>query len=465
MAESAPNTASTPSANSSVPNTSVPINAHARPAISLSQRIVRSFVLLALCCGLLFSLVNLVFVYTVEDQFFYHQLKQEQQRQLQHASTVSPMSPQVQLYFKPDDFPADIVAKFQQNSMAREIPGEAGRHYHLLKFNHPAHKEPVWLVMEVSQQLVVRPIRTEMLLFYGFTTLLMLAAAAAIGVWLSRRATRPLLELVQLVQQSQQTQAMPDGFSAQFRDNEIGLLARTLEQAFARLQQFVERERAFSRDASHELRTPLSLIQSSAELLLLQPDLPAAAQQKLQQITAACLQMTQLINTLLTLSREQALPESIDADKHPIAVPLLPLLEQLIIQHSDLLQRQQLALDLQLAETIKPLAVQNVSPVLLQMILANLLQNACSHSLPGEVLIAADAQGLLISNPLNAADLPLEPAALFAKGRHSSGYGVGLGIVQRLCQHSGIGLSIELNADKTRLDVRLSWPSSLTQVT
>ena len=427
------------------------------PAISLSQRIVRSFVLLALCCALLFSLVNLVFVYTVEDQFFYHQLKQEQQRQLQHPTTQTPVSPLVQLYFKPADFPADIAGTFQQNTKAREIPGDGGRHYHLLKFNHPAQPDPVWLVMEVSQQLVVRPIRTEMLLFYGVTTLLMLAAAAAIGVWLSRRATRPLLELVQLVQQSQQTQALPEGFSAQFRDNEIGLLARTLEQAFARLQQFVERERAFSRDASHELRTPLSLIQSSAELLLLQPNLPPAAQQKLQQITAACLQMTQLINTLLTLSREQALSKTAAAEPQS-SVVLLPLLEQLIIQHSDLLQQQQLTLDLQLVATPQPLLVQNVSPVLLQMILANLLQNACSHSLPGEVLIAADQQGLLISNPVAVAELPLEPATLFAKGRHSSGYGVGLGIVQRLCQHSGIGLMIQLNADQSRLEVRLSWP-------
>ena len=445
------------------PDNATATNIKPNQAISLSQRIVRAFVLSALCCALLFSLVNLIFVYTVEDQFFYHQLKQEQQRQLQHATTVTPVSPLMRLYFKPADFPADIVAKFQQNTRAREIPGEAGRHYHLSTFTHPAHREPVWLVMEVSQQLVVRPIRTEMLLFYGFTTLLMLAGAALIGVWLSRRATRPLLELVQLVQQSQQTQSpqnqtLPKGFAADFRDNEIGLLARTLEQAFARLQQFVERERAFSRDASHELRTPLSLIQSSAELMLLQADLPLSAQQKLQQITAACQQMTQLINTLLTLSREQAMPDNSNTVNAATDVPLMPLLEQLVIQHSDLLHRQQLQLDLQLAENASPLRVQKVSPVLLQMILTNLLQNACSHSLPGVVCIKADQQGLVISNPVNLADLPLEPASLFAKGRHSSGYGVGLGIVQRLCQHSGIGLAIELNADKTRLEVRLSWP-------
>lgn len=448
MAEPAPTLVATPA--------ELPVEA--KPAVSLSQRIVRAFVLLALCCGMLFSLVNLVFVYTVEDQFFYHQLRQEQQRQLQHPTTVTPVSPLIGLYFTPADFPADIVTKFQQDSMEREFSGEAGRHYHLLSFDHPAQPEPVWLVMEVSQELVVRPIRTEMLLFYAVTTLLMLVCAAAIGVWLSRRAIRPLLELVQLVQQSRQSQTMPEGFSAQFHDNEIGLLARTLEQAFARLQHFVERERAFSRDASHELRTPLSLIQSSAELLLLQPDLSVSAQQKLQQITAACLQMTQLINTLLTLSREQTLPDSVNAENKPAAVTLLPLLEQLIIQHSELLHQQCLTLDLQHSDKRTPIVVRNVSPVMLQMILANLLQNACSHSLPGVVLIAADHQGLLISNPVAVADLPLAPTALFAKGRHSSGYGVGLGIVQRLCQHCRIDLAMTLVDDNTRLEVRLSWP-------
>ncbi|MBA3487900.1 MAG: hypothetical protein H0T88_12060 [Lysobacter sp.] len=48
-----------------------------------------------------------------------------------------------------------------------------------------------------------------------------------------------------------------------------------------------------------------------------------------------------------------------------------------------------------------------------------------------------------ISNPLALADFPLEATTLFAIGRHSSVYGVGLGMVQRLCQHSGIGRDIK----------------------
>lgn len=70
------------------------------------------------------------------------------------------------------------------------------------------------------------------------------------------------------------------------------------------------------------------------------------------------------------------------------------------------------------------------------MVLTNLLQNAFLHSAAGTIYISADSQQLLICNPLQDDEHPTELTALFAKGRQSSGYGVGLGIVQRLCQQN-----------------------------
>jgi len=53
-----------------------------KPARSLGQRIVWACVILALLCASLFSFFNVIFVYTVEDQFFRHQLMDEEKRQL-----------------------------------------------------------------------------------------------------------------------------------------------------------------------------------------------------------------------------------------------------------------------------------------------------------------------------------------------------------------------------------------------
>jgi len=57
---------------------------------------------------------------------------------------------------------------------------------------------------------------------------------------------------------------------------------------------------------------------------------------------------------------------------------------------------------------------------------------------------------------LHDEDQPTELTALFAKGRQSSGYGLGLGIVQRLCEQTR--LDLQLHRVEQRLTVSLIWP-------
>jgi signal transduction histidine kinase len=419
-----------------------------KPARSLGQRIIWAFVILALLCASLFSFFNVVFVYTVEDQFFRHQLLDEQKRQLQQQHLSAPQSPAIQIYLQTKDLPADLLQALEPDTQRTEYSGLDGRHYHLRRFVHPAAKEPVWLVAEVSQQLVVRPIRDEMFLFYGISTLCMLLLAAALGFALARRATRPLTQLAELVQKDQ----LSPGFAKAFPNNEIGVLAEALEQNWQRVQAFIAREQAFSRDASHELRTPLAVIQSSCELLLAQQSTqastqawPAEQQQRLEQIQHSSRQMNQLISTLLAMSREQHLGKM-------ESIKLAALLEQLVLNLSPLLDGKSIELEL----LVEPDLQLQLNPVLLQMVLTNLLQNAFLHSAPGIIHISADPQGLSISNPLQAEEAPTELTALFAKGRQSSGYGLGLGIVQRLCQQAG--LELQLERSEQQLTVRLIWP-------
>jgi signal transduction histidine kinase len=414
-----------------------------KPARSLGQRMIWACVILALLCASLFSFFNVIFVYTVEDQFFRHQLMDEEKRQLQQPQLVPPLSTAMQIFQSPKDFPTDLQQQFEPNTKRTEYSGLEGRHYHIRSFIHPSAKGPVWLVAEVSQQLVVRPIRDEMFLLYGVSTLLMLLLAAALGFALARRATRPLTQLAELVQKDQ----FSPGFAKTFPANEIGVLAEALEQNWLRVQAFIEREQAFSRDASHELRTPLAVIQSSCELLLDQ-QWPAEQQQRLEQILHSSRQMNQLISTLLAMSREQHLGQT-------ETIKLAGLLEQLILNLSPLLEGKNIELELQVAPDLQL----QLNPVLLQMVLTNLLQNAFLHSAAGTIYISANSEQLLIRNPLQDDDHPTELTALFAKGRQSSGYGLGLGIVQRLCQQTG--LELQLERENGALQARLSWPDSV----
>jgi len=396
-----------------------------KPKTSLSRRIFLAFMLFSLLCSLLFAVINLLFVYTAEDNFFYRQLQLEINRQQQLKTPEKPPYDYLVLYLTPAEFPPDLAATFDAAAFAAgaeraEYSGTEGRHYHLHKFVHASGKDPLYLVAEVSKQLVIRPIRDRMLLLYAVVSALFLLLSLGLGWYLARRASAPLATLATVLS----TEPVPAFFASRFADKEIYALAYQLEQSLNRLQQFAERERHFSRDASHELRTPLAVIQTSAELLMLEAaknGIEGAAARRLQQIQQASSQMQQLIETLLLLSRE-------GKGEVPEAVPLKVMLQQLWLAQQQWQSRTDLQLELDIPEDATLLAPE----LLLRLLLNNLLQNAFCHSGAGvlQLQLQFAHNQLILKNPLAAQGQPRQGLR-----------GFGTGIAERLASQSGLKLS------------------------
>ena len=89
-------------------------------------------------------------------------------------------------------------------------------------------------------------------------------------------------------------------------EGELRELAGTLNDAFARLDSAVQRERRFSADASHELRTPLAVLRSRIELMLSRDRSPEEYRDALRTSLDASLRLEQVVRSLLLLARTDA---------------------------------------------------------------------------------------------------------------------------------------------------------------
>ena len=88
-------------------------------------------------------------------------------------------------------------------------------------------------------------------------------------------------------------------------NDEVGRLARTMNEMLDRLQDSSERQRQFVSDASHELRSPVAAIRATGEVALAHPDTadwPLVVRRMLSDDE----RMEQIVRDLLDLAREEA---------------------------------------------------------------------------------------------------------------------------------------------------------------
>ncbi|WP_162301355.1 sensor histidine kinase [Cognatilysobacter segetis] len=85
---------------------------------------------------------------------------------------------------------------------------------------------------------------------------------------------------------------------------EVRRLAHALRGMAARVSDFIDRERRFTRDASHELRTPLTVIRVASDLMAADSALPERSQRAVARIQRAGHDMQSVIDAFFILARD-----------------------------------------------------------------------------------------------------------------------------------------------------------------
>ncbi len=240
---------------------------------------------------------------------------------------------------------------------------------------------------------------------------------------------------------------------------EVRPLTNALNRLLEQLDQALSLERRFASDASHELRTPLAVIRTHAQIALRSKD-SAERAEALQDLISGVDRATHLCSQLLLLARLD--PEAADSAYH--AASLRDAVAQAIADKEAAGAAKSLALACTLPEHDP--GVVAVEPSALGVLVANLLDNAIKYTPPGghvrvSVVPKGDRTVLQVTDSgpgIPAVDRPRVLQRFYrANGASVPGAGLGLSIVQRICELYGAEIALLDGDDGQGLRVEVAF--------
>lgn len=282
--------------------------------------------------------------------------------------------------------------------------------------------------------------------------LIVLYTSAWVAYRVARRAVSPVVRLARVLHDLDVE--TPDlaaiDAAADGGDSEVERLAAALRQLVTRVDRFVERERAFTREASHELRSPLTVVRMASDTLLKRPALDTATRALVEKIRRAALDMEELTEVLLMLAREH---EGLLVHE---AVEVNEVVEQELTRCRMIYGDK----DLTLRFTAEVRLEVDCSARILAVVFGNLLRNACAYTDRGSVDVAIEPGGVRISD--SGIGIPSEHLGrmftpYFRGAGRGSGQGLGLSLVKRICDRFGWEVRLDSEPGRgTEVQVRFA---------
>ena len=253
-----------------------------------------------------------------------------------------------------------------------------------------------------------------------------LTALLAMVIWLALgRALRPV-EQLRSAAASVAREGGPGSLPVPGGDDELGALARTLNEMLDRLENAAARQRSFVEDAAHELRSPIAVLRLTVEVARAHPDALTTAELAAD-LEPEVRRMQSLVDDLLLLARLGAAPvarapqdlRAIVADGVSAARPGVPVE---VTGDGDAF----------------------VDPAALSRVVRNLVDNATRHAVSlvrvtisdGCVVVEDDGAGIAEQDRERVFErfVRLEEA----RDREAGGSGLGLAIVREIARdHAG----------------------------
>jgi signal transduction histidine kinase len=276
----------------------------------------------------------------------------------------------------------------------------------------------------------------------GATMMIIISSWA--GWWLAGRGVAPIKELASRVSRADPGDES-DSIEKDFSNDEIGQLAQVFSAYLKRMREFINRERNFTSDVSHELRTPLTIVQGVLELMEDDTQLHDKQQERIAKIGRANSDMVNLTNALLLMAREstdEAYIQTCDVSK--------------VVNSAIESNRHLQSKNTQINTSYISNPNIEAERTLLSIVVSNLIRNALIFTSSGSVTVIVDDGSVTVIDT-GTGIRSEEIGKVFQKhfkGSGSTGSGIGLSLVKRICDRYGweiILISSEENGTSAQL--------------
>jgi signal transduction histidine kinase len=269
---------------------------------------------------------------------------------------------------------------------------------------------------------------------------LSLIISLTLGLFMVKQVIAPLRRLTgQVSERDDLREGLP--LSSGYADDEVGALAKAFDATITKLQQALQRETLFTSDVSHELRTPLMVINSSCEVLIAKKELDEYTRQRIDSISRAGNEITGLVEAFLALARGE--------DSHPEMATLNSIVESEYQTWIQLAAKKGNRLLLQEESESSEQGERKYPAILLRTVLGNLIRNANHHTAEGEIVLVLRPGGLDLRDAGSgiSADERAQVFKPYYRGTasHRDGLGLGLSLVQRICEKERWTVVLEEN--------------------
>jgi len=411
---------------------------------SIRWRIVIAYCIFGAVIAAIFTCVVYVSLDFIDDNLVNTRLKDElKELGSKYENNVTQLiskSPNIKVYAGTTEMPPYARKMIRGISEGIHEKYDKDREYHIAVKVFPNRTEPLYLFYDVSglEFTETRKLRIGLVLFGS--VLLVIGLGAWIGWMISRTVIAPVIHLADQVSQSDPDDLKTD-LSKDFYNDEVGVLAKALEQMMKRVSALLKREQEFTRDTSHELRTPVTVIKGAVELLKSQVNTKEKTiGRPLERIERAVVNMENIIESMLWLAREK---QSVTPAQ---TCNVATVINEAIDHLGQVLDAKPVIIKIRAQAD----PVLNAPAPIFRMTFVNLIQNAFRHTSKGEIAVDICSDQIVITDTgegIASCDLDMLSKP-HIHGIKSSGHGLGLAIIKRFCDRFKWRLEIESEIDR-----------------